>query len=166
MESENDKARAVRRIGGRLHVIDEIRDEAGKAITRVASPLRVEFLWEDLAQLFTGALMLAAPIAFTEEVWDLGEVLSADRILLIAGLSFLINALFVKMLFYPDNLSEYRFEFFKRVVAGYFIAIAASLLLLALIDKGLIDDPVLALKRAVIIALPASFAATAVDYIR
>jgi uncharacterized membrane protein len=166
MASGNNTARDIRRIGGRLHVIDEIRDEAGKAITRLASPLHVELRWQDLVQLFAGALMLATPIAVTEEVWDLGESLSAGNILLIAGLSFLVNAFFVKILFYPGDLPGYRFEYFKRIVASYSIALLTALLLLELFDKGLIDDPVVALKRAVIIALPASFAATAVDYIR
>ena len=37
MASENNTARDIRRIRGRLHVIDEVRDEAGKAITRRAT---------------------------------------------------------------------------------------------------------------------------------
>jgi uncharacterized membrane protein len=166
MANKTDKAIAIHRVSGRLHAIEEVRDEVSKAITRIASPLQVELLREDLAQLFAGALMLGAPIALTEEVWTLGVTLSPGRILLIAVVSFLINSLLVKLLFYPDNLPDYRYEFFKRVIASYVIALTAALLLLVLFDKGLIDDPALALKRAVIIALPASFAATVVDSIR
>jgi len=63
-------------------------------------------------------------------------------------------------------LPEYRYEFIERVIVGYAIALIAALLLLALFDKGLIEDPLLGLKRAVIVALLASFAATVVDCIR
>jgi hypothetical protein len=74
----------------------------------------------------------------------------------------------VKVLFYPQqtDLSEYRYQFILRVVAAYGIALLTALLLLDIIGMGLLTDPILAIKRAVIIALPASFAATAVDYIR
>jgi uncharacterized membrane protein len=166
----NDKAKNepsnVHLVDGRLHTIEEIRDASGKLIANIASPLRVEVKWEDLVQLFAGALMLGAPVAFTEEVWVLGETLPPGRIVLIFFLSILINGFFVKMLFYRNNLSQYRVEFIKRVCAAYAVPLLVALLLLALIDQGPLDDPLLALRRAVIIAFPASFAAIALDYIR
>ena len=70
------------------------------------------------------------------------------------------------MLFYRDNLGEYWVDFLKRVFAAYTVALLVSLSLLALFDMGPLEDPVLALRRAVIIAFPASFAAITVDYIR
>jgi uncharacterized membrane protein len=168
MASKEKQTQGIRRIGGRLHSIDEIRNEAGELLSRVASPLRVEFKLEDVAQLIVGALMLGAPVALTEEVWNLGEALSLGRILMIVAVSLTVNAFFVKVLFYPKqtDLSEYRYQFIKRVIASYTIALLTALLLLDLIGMGLFIDPLLALKRAVIVALPASFAATAVDYIR
>jgi len=42
MPNEKEQTNAVQEIDGRLHSINEIRDEAGKLISRVASPLRVE----------------------------------------------------------------------------------------------------------------------------
>lgn len=158
--------REIQRVGDRLHTVTEVTDENGRVIDRVSTPLRVEFKLEDVAQLLTGALMLAVPVALTEEVWVLGEELPAIRIYLIAGLSLAVNAFFVKMLFYPGELWVFRTEFFKRVFVGYAIAFAAALIMLSLVDKGPIYDPILAMRRAVIIALPASFAATAMDYIR
>jgi uncharacterized membrane protein len=156
----------VHEIGGRLHSVEEIRDASGKVISNIATPLRSELKWEDIAQLIAGAFMLGAPVAFTEEVWILGEALPPERVILVFVLSILINGFFVKMMFYRDNLSEYRFEFILRVFASYAVALLVALLLLAIIDKGPLDDPLLALRRAVIIAFPACFAAVAVDYIR
>ena len=168
MVKKSKETQGIQRINGRLHSIDEIRSEAGELLSRVASPLRVEFKAEDIAQLIVGALMLGVPVALTEEVWNLGEVLSPQRILMIVAVSLAINAFFVKVLFYPKqtDLSEYRYQFITRVVAAYAIALLTALLLLDIIGMGLLVDPILAIKRAVIIALPASFAATAVDYIR
>jgi uncharacterized membrane protein len=166
MTSGGKESQEIQRVGGRLHRISEVIDDDGTVISRVAAPLRVEFKLEDVAQLLTGALMLAVPVALTEEVWVLGEELPVFRIYLIAGLSLAVNAFFVKMLFYPGELWAFRVEFFKRVFVGYAIAVAAALIMLSLIGKGLLVDPYLAMRQAVIIALPASFAATAMDYIR
>lgn len=162
-EKQNE---VVEEIDGRLHTIRDIHDEAGKLLTQIATPLRAQLKFEDIVQLIGGALMLGVPVALTEEVWILGETLPTARIYLIVGLSLLINGVFIKILFYPGNLSEYPVEFIKRVCAAYVVALLVSLLLLALFDMGPLDDPVLALRRAVIIAFPASFAATTVDYIR
>ncbi len=156
----------VEEIDGRLHSIREVRDEAGELISRITTPLKVELKFEDIVQLIGGALMLAVPIALTEEVWILGDTLPAGRIFLITGLSLVINGFFIKMLFYRDNLGEYWVDFLKRVFAAYTVALLVSLSLLALFDMGPLEDPVLALRRAVIIAFPASFAAITVDYIR
>jgi uncharacterized membrane protein len=161
-----EKSSTVREIDGRLHSVHDVRDAAGKLITQIASPLKVELRLEDIAQLLGGAFMLGVPVSLTEEVWMLGETLPAGRILLILAVSLIFNALFVKMLFYRDNLTEYPADFFKRVCASYGIAFAVAMLLLTMIDMGPFDDPILALKRAVIIALPTSFAAISVDYIR
>lgn len=154
------------RIGGRLHEIRELTDKAGAVVAQQISALKVEFDWHDLVQLVVGAVVLAVPVAFTEEVWDLGESLSGGRIVLVALTSIATLALFIKVLFYPNNLAEYRFEFLKRVMAAYLVTLTVAMLLLILIGKGPGADGVFALKRAVLIAFPASFAATVVDYVK
>ena len=53
-----------------------------------------------------------------------------------------------------------------RVFSTYLVTFAVSLLLLALFDKAPLDDLQLALTRTVIVAFPASFAATAVDFMK
>ena len=79
----------------------------------------------------------------------------------------LTQGFFVRSLFYPGKqLGEYRGEFFKRLVVGYLVTLSVAIVLLGLIDKGPFEDWLLAVKRAVLIAFPASFAATAVDYMK
>jgi uncharacterized membrane protein len=154
----------VERIEGRLHEIQEIRDSAGDVLSHRISPLQVELEWRDVVQLIVGALLLGVPVALTEEVWVLGETLAAGRIVAIALTSISTLALFVAVLLFRNGKwREYPLEFATRVTVAYLCTLLIALILLSLIGKGPLNDPTLALKRAVIIALPASFAATAVD---
>jgi uncharacterized membrane protein len=156
---------AYRRIGGQVHSIQEIRDEAGRLIDTVTKPLKVEFRLQDVGQLLAGAFMMGIPMALAEEVWVLGETLPTGRILLIALLSILVLALFIWGLFYGGHIAEFKFDFFKRVTVSYLITFGVSLLLLALFGKAGFNLS-LAIRRAVIVAFPAVFAASSVDFIR
>lgn len=154
----------IERIDGHLNEIREIRDSTGGVISQMVAPLHVELKWSDVAQLVVGALLLGVPVALTEEVWVLGETLAAGRIVVIALASITTLALFVGVLLFPNGKwREYPLQFTLRVTVAYLCTLLIALILLGLIGKGPISDPVLALKRAVIIALPASFAATAID---
>ena len=164
---EQETVKRVERRDGRLHSIHEIRDKTGRVVSHVATPLKVELHADDITQLVAGACVMAIPIAFTEEVWNLGSTLGADRIVLVALTSLVTLGFFVRSLFYPGKqLGEYRVDFIKRVSVGYLVTLVVASILLILINKGPLDDFPLALKRAVLIAFPASFAATAVDYIK
>ncbi len=166
-DNERQTATRVERRDGRLHSIQEVSDNAGRVLSQVAKPLKVELHGDDIAQLIAGACALAIPMAFTEEVWALGSTLSSGRIVLIAVTSLLTLAFFVRSLFYPGkHLREYRLDFLKRLVTSYLLTLTVAMVLLILLDKGPLDDLQLALRRAVLIAFPASFAATAVDYIK
>ena len=163
---ERSETSRIERIGGRLYRFSEIRNEGGQVIAQITAALQVEMTWSDVGQIAVGALMLGIPVALSEEVWGLGEVLSGGRVALIALASIIILAFFVKSLFYPNLAREHRFEFFKRVTAAYLVTLLVAILLLVLFDKGSLQDWILMLKRAVIIAFPACFAATAVDYMK
>ena len=140
---------------GAADVLDMSAPGVSRAIARLERRLKI--------RLFNRT---TRTVALTEEVWVLGETLPGYRIMLIALASVVTLAFFIKALFYAEYSQEYRVEFVKRVVAAYTITLLVALILLFLIDKGPIEDPVLTLNRAVIIAFPASFAATAVDYIK
>jgi uncharacterized membrane protein len=106
--------------------------------------------------------MMGIPFAFTEEVWMLGETLPLGRVVLIWLVSVFTLAVFVHSLFYPEGISEHRRDFTLRVALAYTV----TMNLLILIDKGPLDGALLAVKRAVLIAFPASFAAASVDYLK
>jgi uncharacterized membrane protein len=156
----------TQRVGGRLHLVHKVKQEDGSYVTSVVGPLKVEFRLEDLGQLVAGASVMALPFSVTEEVWNLGSELSVGRTAAIAAVSLLTLAAFVWSLFYGERITQYPREYVTRVLSTYLITLCVSFLLLALFDKAPLDDLSLALTRTVIVALPASYSATAVDYIK
>ena len=156
----------VERIGGQLHEIRDVTNAAGDLLTQLVTPLKVEIKWQDIAQVVVGALAMGVPVAFSEEVWALGATLSPGRIVLIAFVSIVVLAFFVYSLFYRGNMKEHTGKFVARVAIAYSVTLLVCLGILMLIDKAPVDEFALAFKRAIIIALPASFAATAVDYMK
>lgn len=54
-----------------------------------------KFAWDDLAQQIVGALVLAAPLAVTEEVWRLSSHLDIFHVGMIIGLTLLFNILLI-----------------------------------------------------------------------
>lgn len=156
----------TQRIDGRLHSIHDVHDSEGNVVSTVAKPLKVETHLEDIAQLVAGALIMALPVAQTEEVWNLGSDLSTGRILLIMAVSLVTLAGFIWGLFYGKHISTYPGYFLKRLLLAYGLTFAVALVLLVLFDKAPMDDLALAFRRTVLVAFPAAFAATAVDFMR
>ena len=156
----------VQRLDGRLHLVHYVTDEQGKRVPMVVGPLKVEFRLVDVAQIVAGACVMGLPIATTGEVWDLGEQLSLGRTLLILLVSILALGTFIWGLFYGKHIKTHTGEFLKRVVSAYLVTFAVAFLLLWLFDKAPLDNLGVAFTRTVLVAFPASFAATAVDFMK
>jgi len=165
-DPESKSPSNVHRVDGRLHLVHYVTDEQGNRIASVTGPLKVEFRLEDLGQLMAGACVMGLPVALTGEVWDLGEHLSLARTLLVLGFSILALAGFIWGLFYGRRIGEYRAHFLKRVVSAYLVTFTVAFLLLFLFDKAPLDDLRVTLTRTVLVSFPASFSATAVDFIK
>lgn len=164
--TQNSSTSSTHRIGGRLHVVNQVRDKAGNLVSTVTLPLKVEFKLTDFIQLIAGAAVLALPVSLTEEVWNLGGELSMFRSLVILAVSLMTLAGFIWALFYGQRLPDYPDEFVKRGVSAYVVAFAVAFILLTLFDKAPLEDLALTLKRTILVAFPASFAATAVDFMK
>lgn len=163
---DNDQNKILHRVQGKLHSIHHLKDEAGRVIGTVVRPLKVEFHLDDFGQLIVGAFVMALPLAFTEEVWDLGESLSGGRVLAIFVTSLIALALFIWTLFYQGEGDSYKGQFLKRVVAAYVATFCVALFLMILVGKAPLDDIQLTLSRTIIVAFPAVFSATVIDYVK
>lgn len=125
---------------------------------------RQTLVGRDLAEIVIGSLVLAFPVAITEEVWDTSAELSSLRAVLISVGSLLAISFFVRTTYFHETTLTSSKQIAARALTVYALTFLVSAATLLLIDKlPLFSDTVVALKRTVIVAFPASFAATAVD---
>ncbi len=126
--------------------------------------MQFSFNMEDASQVFVGAFALAVPISFTEEAWRLGETLALSNILMLLSLSLIFLSLFSYQSVFQRNI-KHRFPVFViRIIIDYSMAAMVVALVLLCIDKlPLLSEPLVAIKRIVIIAMPASMGAIVVD---
>lgn len=168
MEFKNDKKDTqVKRIGGYLYKISEVKDDEGNVLNHLFRPLMVEFKPRDILQVIVGSSLLAIPMAFTAETWDLGVELPLNNVILLGMISIFFVALFVYFNFYRFYMKRNKIHYVVRVLATYLIAFAVVALLLTLLGKcpwG--ADNILALKRIIIVAFPASMSATVSDVLK
>ena len=123
-----------------------------------------KFNLQDVAEITIGSVLLAFPIAVTEEVWVISEELPIGRTLLISFVSIMFIAFFGYYLFYRSYAKTRLPEFVLRVITVYVITLLISGFILLAIDKfPIMTDPIVAIKRTIIVALPASFSATIID---
>jgi uncharacterized membrane protein len=122
------------------------------------------FNLEDAGQIFVGAFALAVPISFSEEAWQLGESLPTANLALLFLLSCLFLSIYAFESVYQRNINGRVIEFVSRIAIAYILTIMVVALVLLCIDKlPVLDSPLVALKRVIVIAMPASMGAIIVD---
>lgn len=127
----------------------------------------VELKPRDILQIFVGAFLIATPLSFTEEVWQLSISLKRQNVYALGFVSLITATLFIYFNFYRYKLKGHVIEFVKRIFATYFITVSSIILLLMLIDKfPFHDEPYVAIKRVIIIGFPALFGAVISDYLK
>ena len=126
-------------------------------------PVQERFQVRDFVEIALGGSIMAFPVAVTQEVWDLGSELSLMRALLFAVASLLVLAVLIYVL-HEHGKQPVRRAFLQRLAATYGATLVISAVLLAGVNRiDLLHAPLVALKRTILVAFPASFAATAVD---
>jgi len=126
--------------------------------------MKLSFNLEDASQVAIGAFALAVPISFSEEAWKLGETLPLSNLLMIFVLSVFFLGFFAYESVFQGNI-KYRVPvFLLRIVIAYLIAaLVVALVLFSLGKLPLFSDTMIALKRLIIITMPASMGAIIVD---
>jgi uncharacterized membrane protein len=126
----------------------------------------VEFVRRDVAEIAVGACVMAFPVAASQEIWDLGEQLTLLRVMLFALASILVLGLLVFLLHRGPESPSDRGVFLSRVLSTYGLTLVIAALLLFGVDRlDLFGYPWVAIKRTVLVAFPACFAATVVDHL-
>ncbi|MCR8921284.1 DUF2391 family protein [Dasania sp. GY-MA-18] len=126
--------------------------------------MKLYFNLEDVSQVFVGSFVLAVPISFSEEAWSLSKTLPMANIALLFILSIVFLAFFAYEGVFQSDV-QYRMPvYIARIVIAYLISmLVVALVLLALDKLPVLSDPVIAFKRLIIIAMPASMGAIVVD---
>ena len=126
--------------------------------------MNLSFNSEDASQVAIGAFALAVPVSFSEEAWKLGETLPIANLLIIFSLSVIFLSFFAYESVFQGNI-KYRIPvFIIRILIAYFIAALVVALVLLSLDKfPLLAEPVIAIKRLIVITMPASMGAIIVD---
>ncbi|HKJ05021.1 MAG TPA: DUF2391 family protein [Geopsychrobacteraceae bacterium] len=121
---------------------------------------------EDIAQIVIGASALAVPISFSEEAWLSAITLPLPNLFLVFLLSIGFLALYAYQSLFQASVKHRLFVYVFRIGLAYLLtAIVVGVVLLALDKLPLLTDPVIAVKRIVLVAMPASMGAIVVDSI-
>ncbi|MGI2996913.1 DUF2391 family protein [Vibrio alginolyticus] len=122
------------------------------------------FNLEDASQVLVGAFALAVPISFSEEAWRLGESLPMANLLMLLSLSVIFLSFFAYQSVFQSHIKNRVSIFIFRVVIAYLIAAVVVALVLSCLDKlPLMNEPLVAIKRVIVITMPASMGAIVVD---
>ena len=126
--------------------------------------MNLSFNLEDASQVAIGSFALAVPISFSEEAWQLGNTLPTVNLLSVFCLSILFLGFFAYESVFQGNI-KYRVPIFLwRIIIAYIIAALVVSLVLTALDKfPLFADTGLAIKRLIVITMPASMGAIIVD---
>ncbi len=152
------------RVEGKLYEDIRILGDDGQVLRTIQVPLKVEMKIRDYLEVIVGASILAVPVAFTEEVWNLGEQLPWLNALTLSAVGFSFMAAFVYFSAYRKHLNMFRWEFLKRVFSTYLLSIIVVGALLTIVDKcPWFSEFDVAMKRVLIGAFPASLSATLTD---
>ena len=164
MANESKYEKYVHRVDGQLYESFVIKDDEGKKIQQIDIPLKVELKIQDLLEILVGASILAVPVAFTEEVWNMGNDLGWFNIILLNFVCLIFMGSFMYFKGYRNRLEMYRNEYLKRLFSTFFLSVLIVAILLTIVGKcPWITDPDLALKRILIGSFPASMSATVTD---
>lgn len=140
----------------------EIVKKDGEEI--IVTPLKVEFHPKDILQVIIGAAILAIPVGYTQETWDLGELLPLGNVFGFMALSLLFIAAFTYYNYHRHNIHVHFKNFLKRTLSTYVLSFIVVALLLTMIDKAhWITGFLTAFKTTVIVAFPASMSGAIAD---
>ncbi|GLQ72924.1 DUF2391 family protein [Vibrio penaeicida] len=126
--------------------------------------MKFSFNVEDASQIFVGAFALAVPISFSEEAWRLGESLPSKNLTMLLFLSIIFLGIYTYENVFQRTVAQRKWVFCFRIVIAYLMTAFVVALVLFCIDKlPLLEEPLVAIKRIIVITMPASMGAIIVD---
>ena len=119
MATKIKSKKEIVKVNGRYNELITVTDEKGNIIKRALRPMMLRFHPKDLMQVIVGASILAIPVGFTEETWNLGQTLASANILGLLLLSLIFMSAFAYYNYYRGILKGNLGNFLKRVFTTY-----------------------------------------------
>lgn len=120
--------------------------------------------FEDLSQVIIGSSVLSVPIAFTEEAWNLSKTIPMLNLGVIVILTLSFIGMYAFKGIFQGHIKQRKTTFVKRVLIDYGVTLVVVIVVLFALNKFPIsENPLIALKRVIIISFPASMGAIVVD---
>jgi uncharacterized membrane protein len=120
--------------------------------------------FEDLSQVIIGSSVLSVPIAFTEEAWNLSKTIPILNLVVIVVLTLSFIGMYAFKGIFQGHIKQRKTTFVKRVLIDYGVTLLVVIVVLFALNKFPIsENPLIALKRVIIISFPASMGAIVVD---
>lgn len=124
----------------------------------------LSFNLEDASQVTVGAFALAVPISFSEEAWRMGETLPLLNLSILMSMSLIFLAFYTYQNVFQGNIKGRVCVYVARILIAYgMTALVVGLILFSLDKFPFPEQPLIALKRLIIIGMPASMGAIIVD---
>jgi uncharacterized membrane protein len=152
---------------GIIKELTTVYDAAGNVLQKFLRPVIVEFSFYDFIEIIIGATILAVPVGLTEETRRISSNIPLLNTILIATISLLFITIFTYYHYYQHSLKHHYIECIKRVVFTYVVSLCVVGIILTLIQQApWSTDLLVAIKRIIIIALPASMSAAIADTLK
>ncbi len=138
-------------------------------VSRVSNSKPDKFNFDDLAQQIVGAFLFSAPFAVTEEVWNLANSLTLERIIFIFFFTVFISTMIIFYTKFQKVAKETigHTSIPKRLVSIILVSYFSVTLLLWMFGViGHITDSFWIIKLVVFISFFASIGASALDIIK
>lgn len=118
---------------------------------------------EDFIQIVVGSSLLVAPIAFSEEAWKLSTSLPIKNIVFLLILSLLFISLYVYQGIFSGDIKTRISIFVSRIFIDYIITLMVVFIILLALDKIPFHNPIIIIKRVILIGFPASLVGVILD---
>ena len=137
----------------------------------IINPEKIGFEFKDILQIIVGAFVLAIPVGFTQEVWELGKTLPLIKIIILMTMTLFFIGIFTYSNYHREHMHSnpkyHTMELTKRIVVTYVLSFVIVAGLMAAIQvTPWKTDPMLAFKIIIIVAFPASIGAVISDRIK
>ncbi|GIU68357.1 MAG: hypothetical protein KatS3mg001_207 [Candidatus Pacearchaeota archaeon] len=134
-------------------------------------PIETKLDSHDLLQIIIGSSLLAIPIGFTQETWEIGGFLPLTNILALALISIIFLVIFTYVHYHQEHINSnpkrHIYEMLKRVFATYIISFFIVGLFLQIINVAdWTNNLLVSFKRTVVVNLPSSMGAALSDRLK